>query len=90
MVYYKLVKITIVVLGLAEVIIDVIVWQYGQPNSIMTNRSSLFISKFWSSFCYFFGIKCWLSTAFYLQTNGQTERQNSIMEAYLQAFVNFK
>ncbi len=40
--------------------------------------------------CYFLGIKRKLSTAFYPQTNGQTEKQNSTMEAYLRAFVNWE
>ncbi len=31
-----------------------------------------------------------LSTAFYLQTDGQTKRQNSTMKAYLEAFVNWE
>ena len=90
MVHYKPVKITIDAQGLAEVIIDVVVWYHGLPDLIVTNKGSLFISKFWSSFCYFFGIKHWLSTAFYPQTNGQTKWQNSNIEAYLRAFINFE
>ena len=87
-VYYKLVKITIDAPGLAKVIIDVVVWHHGLPNSIITDQSSLFISKFWSSLYYFLEIKRKLFTAFHPQTNGQTKRQNSTMEAYLRAFVN--
>ena len=45
-VYYKPVKITINALGLAEVILDVIVWHHGLSDSILTNRGSLFTSKF--------------------------------------------
>ena len=90
MVHYKAVKVTIDALELVEVIIDMVVWHHGLPDSIVTNRRSLFISKFWLSLCYFLGVKWKLSTAFHLQTNGQTKRQNSTMEAYLQAFVNFE
>ena len=49
-----------------------------------------FISKFWSSLCYFFGVKRRLSTAFYPQTKGQIKRQNGTIKAYLKAFVNFE
>ena len=90
MVHYKPVKITLDAPGLAEVIIDVVVRHHGLPDSIVTDRGSLFTSKFWSSLCYFLGIKRRLSTAFHPQTDGQTEQQNSTMEAYLQAFVNFE
>ena len=90
MVHYKPVKITINALGLAEVIINVVVHHHGLPDSIVTDKSFLFISKFWSSLCYFLNIKRQLSTAFYPQTNGQTEQQNSIMEVYLRAFVNLE
>ena len=48
------------------------------------------MSKFWFSLCYFLGIKRRLSNAFHPQTDGQTERQNSIMKIYLRAFVNFE
>ena len=87
MVHYKLVKITIDVLGFAKVIIDILVRHHGLPDSIITNRGFLFTSKFWFLLCYFLGIKKKLSTAFHLQTNGQTKRQNSTIEAYLRVFV---
>ena len=89
MVHYEPVKITINVPGFAEVIIDVVVRHHGIPNSIVTDRGSLFTLKFWSSLCYFLGIKKRLSTTFYPQTDGRTKRQNSTMEAYLRAFINF-
>ena len=90
MVHYKPVKITIDAPGLAEVIIDVVVRHHGLPDSIVTNWGSFFISKFWSLLCYFLGIKRRLSMIFYSKTDGQIERQNSMMEAYLRAFVNFE
>ncbi len=88
MVHNKPVKVTIDVPSLAEVIIDVIVPHHGVPKSIVTDRDSLFTSKFWSLLCYFLGIKRKLSTAFHPEIDGQTKRQNSTMEAYLRAFVN--
>ena len=90
MVHYKLVKITIDAPSLAKVIINMIVWHYDLPNSIVTNRGSLFILKFWSLLCYFLAIKQCLSTAFHSQTDSQTKRQNSTMEAYPKAFINFE
>ena len=70
MVYYKPIKIIIYISGLAKVIIDVIVRYYSPSDSIIRNWSSVFISKFWSSLCYFFKIKQKLLIAFYLQTDG--------------------
>ena len=90
MVHYKPVRVTIDAPGLAEVIIDVVVRHHGLPDSIVSDRGSVFTSKFWSSLCYFLEIKRRLSTAFHPQTDGQTERQNSTMEAYLRAFVNYE
>ena len=90
MVHYKPVKVTIDAPGLAEVIINVVVRHHGFSDSIVTDRGSLFTLKFWLSLCYFLGIKRGLSIAFYLQMDGQIKKQNSIMEAYLWAFVNFE
>ena len=69
MVNYEPVRVTINALGLAEVIIDVVVLHHGLPDSIMTNKNSIFTSKFWSSLCYFLEVKRRLLTTFYPQTN---------------------
>ncbi len=90
MVHYEPVKVTIDAPSLAEVIIDVVVRHHRVPESIVTDRGLLFTSKFWSSLCYFLGIQKKQSTTFHPQTDDQTERQNSMMEAYLRAFVNLE
>ena len=69
MIYYEPVKITFDALGLAKVILNVIFQHHGLPDSIINNRSLLFISKFWSLLSYFLGIKQRFSTAFYAQTD---------------------
>ena len=89
-VYYESVKVTIDVARLAEVIIDIVVWHHGLLDLIVMDKGLLFTSKFWLSLCYFLNIKRRLSPAFYPQTNGQTKKQNSIIEVYLRAFINFE
>ena len=74
MVHYEPVKVTIDTPGLAEVIINVVVRHHGLPDSIINDRGAIFMSKFWSSLCYFLGIKRRLSTAFHPQTDRQTEQ----------------
>ena len=90
MVYHKPVKIIINAPGHAVIIIDMVVCYHGFLDSIVTNWGFFFISKFWLLLCYFFSIKRRLSIAFHLQTDGKTKNQNSTMETYLQAFVNFE
>ena len=69
MVHYKPFKLTINAPGLAEVIIDVVVWHHSFSNSIVSDRGSVFTLKFWSLLCYFLDIKQRLSTAFHAQTD---------------------
>ena len=90
MVHYKLIKVTINALSLAEVIINMVMRHHGLLDSIVTDRKLLFTSKFWSLLCYFLGIKQRLSIAFHPKTDSKTKRQNSTIEVYLQAFVNFE
>ena len=83
MVHYKPLKVTINAPKLVKAIIDVV-------NFIINDQRAIFTSKFWFLPCYFLNIKRRLSTAFHPQIYSQTKRQNSMIEAYLRAFVNFE
>jgi hypothetical protein len=48
------------------------------------------MSKFWKVLIEQMGINYRPSMAYYLQTNGQTERTNQIMEIYLWYYVNYQ
>jgi len=61
---------------------------HGFPESIVSDRGSQFTSEFWNRLCDLLDIKHSLSTANHPQTDGQTERVNSILEQYLRCFIN--
>ena len=87
---YIPVKKTITAAELADVFMAKIHRHYGQPDSIVTDRGSVFTAKFWQSFTHFLKIRRRLSTAFHPQTDGQTERQNQTLEQYLRAYINYQ
>jgi len=67
------------------------VWKLnGLPASIVSDRGSTFVSRFWQTLCTRLGIKSKLSTAFHPATDGQTERVNAMLEQYLRAYVNYQ
>ena len=73
-IHYKPIKVIINSARLVKVIINVIVWYHGLPDSIMTNKNSSFTSNFWLLLCFFLAIKHWLFIAFYLQINDLIKR----------------
>ena len=89
MVHYVPVSKTVSAEDLAEILIREVVRLHGLPDSIITDRGSVFTAKYYSSLCYALKIKAKLSTAFHPQTDGQTERQNSTMKQYLRAYSCF-
>jgi hypothetical protein len=65
------------------------VWKHhGLPADIVSDRDSRFISAVWTEFLLLSGIRSRMSTACHPQTDGQTERLNQTIEAYLRSFVN--
>ena len=64
------------------------IWKYhGLPTDIVSDHDSRFTSETWQEFLRLSGIRPRMSTAFHPQTDGQTERLNQMIEAYLRAFV---
>lgn len=61
---------------------------HGLPEDIISDRGSLFMSRFWKKTCEKLGINMKYSTSFHPQTDGQTERVNQTLEQYLRCFVN--
>jgi hypothetical protein len=68
---------------LAELYISRIVTLHGIPNMIISDRGSLFTSRFWKSFQEAMGTHISFSTVYHPQTGGQTERVNQILEDML-------
>jgi transposase InsO family protein len=76
--------------GLADLLLREVVRIHGVPRSIVSDRGPILTSKFWSSFCFYLGIRRGLSTAYHPQTDGQTERQNQTLEQYLRTYCNYE
>src|SRR5664279_3086068 len=72
---------------LADLYVSRIVPLHGVPLRIISDRGSLFTSKFWNSFQTAMGTHLAFSTSFHPQTDGQTERVNQIFEDMLRACV---
>jgi transposase InsO family protein len=66
------------------------VWAYGLPNNIISDRGSLFTSLFWKQIMAALGTSRNLSTTFHPETDGQTERTNATLEQYLCAYGNYQ
>ena len=69
--------------GILQVVIREIVWLYGVPVSIISDRDPRFTAQFWKSFQKAMGTQLSMSTVFHPQTDGQSERTIQILEDVL-------
>ncbi|KAJ9544923.1 hypothetical protein OSB04_024630 [Centaurea solstitialis] len=72
---------------LVKLYISEIVRLHGTPISIVSDRDARFTSTFWQSFQREMGTQVNLSTAYHLQTDGQSERTIQTFEDMLRACV---
>ena len=58
--------------------------------SMITDRNTIFTSKFYFILIYCLKIKHKLSTIFHFQIDDQTEKLNVFMKQYFRIYVNFE
>jgi putative transposase len=77
MAHYFKCQDTLDAVGLAKIIVrKLALYGTGVSESIVSNCGPRFTAKFLAAFCYHLRIGCWLSIAYHLQTDRQTEWQN--------------
>ncbi|GJW92977.1 putative reverse transcriptase domain-containing protein [Tanacetum coccineum] len=72
---------------LAQLYLKEIVCRHGVPVSVISDRDSLFTSRFWVSLQKALGTQLDLSTAYHPETDGQSERTIQTLEDMLRACV---
>ena len=60
---------------------------HGFPKEIVFDRDPKFTSNFWKELFADFGTKMNLSTTYYTETDGQTERVNQVLQYMLHMYV---
>jgi len=76
--------------GLARLFRDNVWKLHGLPESIISDREQQLMGGLMRELNKILGIKSKLSTVFYPQTDGQTERVNQELEQYLRMFINHR
>jgi len=72
---------------IAELYLEEVVRLHGVPVSIVSDRDSRFMSRFWQGLQSALGTDLRYSTAYHPQTNGQTERVNQIVEDMIRCYI---
>ncbi|KAK3000962.1 hypothetical protein RJ639_021502 [Escallonia herrerae] len=65
-----------------------VVKYWGMPQDIVSDWDSRFTRNFWTELFKLFGSQLSMSSSYHLESDGQTERFNSMLEEYLCHFVN--
>ena len=74
----------------ARLFLDNVYRYHGLPDDIVSDRGTQFVSKFWRSLFEILKVDIKLSSAFYPQTDGQTERVNQVFDQYLRCSINYQ
>lgn len=77
---------TVDALTTAQLYFDNVYRRFGLPTRIITDRGTQFASRTFQELCKLTGIKSSMSTAYHPQTDGQAERTNQEIEAYLRIY----
>lgn len=73
--------------GLAQIFFEQVYRLHGLPESIVSDRDSLFLSEFWQTLFKISGTRLNMSSAYHPQSDGSTERVNQCVEQYLRSMT---
>ena len=66
------------------------IWRlHGIPMGVVSDGDTVFTSKLWSEVMRLLDVSQDMSTAYHLQTDGQTERVNKVLEQYLRMYCSW-
>lgn len=65
-----------------------VVWVHGLPTDLVSDQGPQFASRFWGAFCKLIGAIASLTSGFYTESNGQTERVNQDLERTLRCVTS--
>ncbi|KAH0738331.1 hypothetical protein KY290_037036 [Solanum tuberosum] len=85
--YFIALKHPYIALDVAQVFMSEIFRLHGMPKSIMSDRDSVSTSRFWNKLFKLQKVSLLTSTAYHLQTDGQTEIVNKCLECYLRCMT---
>jgi transposase InsO family protein len=73
--------------SVAQAFFSDIVRLHGLPQSIVSDRDTVFTSLFWQELMRLTGIKLHMTTAFHPQSDGQTQAANKVIVMYLRCIT---
>ena len=75
---------------LVRIFLKEICKHHGIPSTITSDRDTRFTSTIWKGIVDTLGIQSKMSSPFHLQTDGQIERANQMLECYLRNYCNYE
>ena len=72
--------------GTAKLYVDNVFRHHGLQDEFVSDRDVRFTSRFWQQVLSLVGTRQSMSTAFHPQSDGQTERVNTVLEEFLRSY----
>ena len=76
--------------AVAALFVQHVVRVHGLPDTLVSDRDPVFTSHFWRGLLELCGVRANRSSALHPQTDGQTERMNSVLEQYLRIYIDYQ